>query len=224
MEVMPVVEKNELTRLLGGGEFATLSRATGTKIQKLEQLFNDKITPCLHHTTVAIDLVENGSIFLKEGQRLTSPKLSKTMKSCKEMVCYIVTVGDGVERKVQQLMDENHLAEAYILDAMASVATENMVTTFHQQMMAGYEIEGRGVTLCFSPGYCDWPITDQRKLFGLFDSNQITVQLTDSCFMQPRKSISGVFGVTPFDFKQRSPQAYNPCLDCNKKNCFAKRN
>jgi phage host-nuclease inhibitor protein Gam len=57
------------------------------------------------------------------------------------------------------------MAEAYILDAMASVAAENMVATFHQCMKDEYKNQGKQVTLCFSPGYCDWPITEQKKTF-----------------------------------------------------------
>ena len=119
-------------------------------------------------------------------------------------------------------MDEKHLAEAYILDAMASAAADNMVATFHQQMKGEYNSQKKQVTLCFSPGYCDWPITDQKKLFGIFDTNELEVELTDSCFMQPRKSISGIFGVTPSDSNPRE-QSYNPCLECSRHNCSARR-
>jgi cobalamin-dependent methionine synthase I len=120
-------------------------------------------------------------------------------------------------------MNEKHLAEAYILDAMASVAVDNMVATFHQRMKNKYENQSKQVTLCFSPGYCDWPITDQKKLFSMFDSNELDVELTDSCFMQPRKSISGVFGITTFNSNQ-STHSYNPCLECNRRDCSERRN
>jgi cobalamin-dependent methionine synthase I len=166
--------------------------------------------------------VEKGTVHLEEGPELKSVKLSKTLKNCKEIICYVATLGDGVEGEVKRLMDDNHLAEAYILDAMASVAADNMVTMFHQRMKDVYKNQSKQVTLCFSPGYCDWPITDQKKLFGIFNSNELEVELTDSCFMQPRKSISGVFGITPSDPNPKE-QSYNPCLECDRHSCSARR-
>jgi cobalamin-dependent methionine synthase I len=142
-------------------------------------------------------------------------------------VCYIATLGVDIEDEINRLMNEKHLAEAYILDAMASVAVDNMVATFHQRfhqrMKNKYEDQSKQVSLCFSPGYCDWPITDQKKLFSMFDSNELDVELTDSCFMQPRKSISGVFGITTLN-SNPSTHSYNPCLECSRKNCSERRN
>jgi len=131
-------------------------------------------------------------------------------------------LGRLVEGEIKRLMDEKHLAEAYILDAMASVAADNMVGTFHQYMKGRYKKQSKQVTLCFSPGYCDWPVTEQKKLFGIFDSNHLEVELTDSCFMNPRKSISGVFGITPPN-SNPTEQSYNPCLECKRENCSARR-
>ena len=222
MEVIPTIDKNELAKLFGSDEFGNVSRSTCTKIEKLEAVFNELIDPSLHHQNMEVDSVKKGAVHLDQGPEFKSPKLSKTLKDCEAIVCYIITLGDGIEDEINRLMNEKHLAEAYILDAMASVAVDNMVATFHQRMKNKYENQSKQVTLCFSPGYCDWPITDQKKLFSMFDSNELDVELTDSCFMQPRKSISGVFGITAFN-SNPSTHSYNPCLECNRKNCSERR-
>ena len=222
MEVEPIIEKNALARLLGGHEFSKMPRSTRSKIKKMTPRFEKLIEPNLCYRNMEIDSVENGSVRLNEGQEFKSTKLSKTLKDCDEIMCYIATLGDGIEDEINRLMKEKHLAEAYILDAMASVATDNLVGTFHQDMRKVYKNQNKQVTLCFSPGYCDWPITDQRKLFGIFNAKELDVELTDSCFMKPRKSISGVFGVTPPDSNPRE-QSYNPCSECHRQNCSARR-
>jgi cobalamin-dependent methionine synthase I len=117
-------------------------------------------------------------------------------------------------------MQNKHMAKASILDAMASVAADNMVATFHRRMGDEYQNQGKQVTLCFSPGYCDWPITEQKKLFALLDSQEVDVELNDSCLMTPRKSISGIFGIQS---DGNGGKAYNPCWDCNKTDCQARR-
>ena len=222
MEIKPIIEKDALARLLGGDEFDEIPRSTRSKINQMNLVFEELVEPNLCHRNMGIDSVEKGAVLLEEGQKFKSNKLSKTLKNCDEIICYIATLGDSIEDRINQLMQKKHLAQAYILDAMASVAADNMVETFHQQMKDVYNDQNKQVTLCFSPGYCDWPLTDQKKLFGIFDSNELDVELTDSCFMKPRKSISGVFGITPTDSNHRE-QSYNPCSECNRPNCSARR-
>jgi len=222
MEVTPTIERDELAKLFGSDEFCKVSRSTCTKIEKLETVFNELVDPSLYHQKMGIDSIKKGAVNLDQGPEFKSPKLSKTLEDCEDIVCYIATLGDEIEDEINRLMDEKHLSEAYILDAMASVAVDNMVATFHQRMKNKHENQGKHVTLCFSPGYCDWPITDQKKLFSMFDSNDLDVELTDSCFMQPRKSISGVFGITAFN-SNPSSDSYNPCLECSRKNCSERR-
>lgn len=223
MEIKPIIEKDTLAKLLGGDEFDNIPRSTRSKIEQMKPMFEKLIEPNLCHRNMGIDSVEKGAVLLEEGQEFKSNKLSKTLKHCDEIICYIATLGDSIEGKINQLMEDKHLAQAYILDAMASAAADNMVGMFHQHMKDVYKDQNKQITLCFSPGYCDWPITDQKKLFGLFDSNELEVELTNSCFMKPRKSISGVFGITPADSNPRE-QSYNPCSECNRPNCSARRN
>jgi hypothetical protein len=222
MEITPIIEKDALARLLGGDKFSKIPRSTRSKIKKLEPVFEKLVDPSLHHQNTEIDSVKKGTVHLEEGTKFKSSKLSKTLKNCNEIICYIATLGGEVEDEIKRLMDEKHLSEAYILDAMASVAADNLVGTFHQRMRNEYIRQGKQVTLCFSPGYCDWPITDQKKLFSMFNGNELDIELTDSCFMQPRKSISGVFGITPPDSNPKE-QSYNPCLECNRHSCSARR-
>jgi cobalamin-dependent methionine synthase I len=133
-------------------------------------------------------------------------------------VCFVGTIGTAVENEIGRLLGKQRLAKAYILDAMASVAVENMVDRFQDLMESRFRAEDSTVTLRFSPGYCDWPVTQQKKLFNLFDPEELEVELLDSCLMKPRKSISGVFGVTPQD-----SVSYNPCRDCPTPNCDSRR-
>ena len=47
------------------------------------------------------------------------------------------------------------------------------------------------------PGYLDWPLEEQARLFGLFAGESIPVTLSEYCVMTPKKSISGLFGLLP---------------------------
>ncbi|OPL13558.1 MAG: hypothetical protein AVO38_13160 [delta proteobacterium ML8_D] len=150
-----------------------------------------------------------------------SQKLSSALDGSDEIVCFVATIGTIIEEEINGLIAQNRLSEAYVLDAMGSVAVEDMVEQFHQCRRAPFFSEDKSVTLRFSPGYCDWPVTEQKKLFSLFDSEPPGIELLDSCLMQPRKSVSGVFGLVHCSSSFFQP--YNPCRHCKKTDCLARR-
>ena len=185
-------------------------------------MFNTLVTPLISYQIKKIDSIDNGTVYLEKGIELESMKLSKTMKHCEDAICFIATIGNGVEKKIARLTNEKHLFDAYILESMGSMAVENMVDAFCKDMKTKYTAKDKGITLRFSPGYCDWPVAEQKKLFRILDAEKINVTLADSCLMHPRKSISGVFGIHSFDRDNPVPP-YNPCSDCKKKDCTARR-
>lgn len=208
-------ERMELARRFGG----MISRRFSKKIKELQVLTGELVTPSLYHRIIKIDSIKNGTVYLHGGPNFKSPKLTKAMKNCEDVICFTATIGSGVEREVSRLTDENRLSSAYILDSMGSTVIEGMVDRFHKSMERRYKARGKGVTLRFSPGYCDWPITEQKKLFRALDLNRMDIELTDTCLMRPRKSVSGIFGI----LSSSNITPYNPCIECKKKDCPARR-
>jgi len=214
--------RHDLIRRLGGRKHRKLSHSVKMKIDKLEIKLKDIIKPRFSYRIGKVKSTDNGVVYVEGGLSFTSSNLEKTMKDCNEIIFFIATIGDGIEEKIAQFTEENYLSKAYILDSMGSVTIENMVEEFYQAMRERYKSKGREVTFRFSPGYCDWSIKDQKKLFSFFEPHPTGVELTDSCLMQPRKSISGIFGILPPD-TDSSFLPYNPCSECSKKNCIGRR-
>lgn len=208
----------KLAHRLGGRKNRRLSRATRNKVQTSQGRVQDLMNPKLSYRVLRIPDDRGRLVTLEDGTRLKSLKLAKTLKNSSQIVCFVATVGRDIDREINKLMHENRLSQAYILDSMGSVAVEDMVDRFQKEMTDELERNGSTTTLRFSPGYCDWPVTDQKKLFKFLNTDEIGVRLSESCLMSPRKSISGVFGIVPIDSAH-----YNPCIDCRKLNCEARR-
>jgi len=212
----------DLSPLFGGKKSSRFTDFINNKSDDLFSKCNTLVTPLLSYQITEIDSIDNRTVYLENGIGLKSPKLSKVMKHCDDVICFIATIGDGIEKEIARLTDEGRLFNAYILESMGSMAVESMVDSFCKDMEIKYTAQDKGITLRFSPGYCDWPVAEQKKLFRIVDSGHINVTLTDSCLMHPRKSISGVFGIHPFD-GDNPVSPYNPCCDCKKKDCMARR-
>jgi len=219
IHIQPTIESNELVKLLGGQKKKSLPKSIRKKVRTARQKLNKLIKPSVHYRIVRPSVTDNDAVQLDETVEFKSTQLAKTLKNAEEIVCFVGTIGTGVENEINRLLAKQKLAEAYILDAMASVAVENMIDRFQNLMENRFSAEDRTVTLRFSPGYCDWPVTQQKKLFKIFNPKQLNVELLDSCLMKPRKSISGVFGITP-----QESDSYNPCRDCPTRRCESRRN
>ena len=218
MTIHPEVEESKLAKLLGGKKNQELPESIRSKLRLLEDKFNSLITPEIHYKMVDFRIKDEGIIHIEGTIEFESKNLSEAMKSAEKIVCFIGTLGPRIEEEVGALMKNNDLSEAYILDAMGSVAVEDLVDKFQETIKKECERESKTVTLRFSPGYCDWALTEQKKLFILFEPEDIPVQLLDSCLMEPVKSISGVFGVVPL-----GSALYNPCRYCDDRACKVRR-
>jgi cobalamin-dependent methionine synthase I len=75
--------------------------------------------------------------------------------------------------------------------------------------------QNMGITDRYSPGYCDWQVSEQPKLFSLLPEKFCGISLSESCLMYPIKSVSGVIGIGP-----KAERKGYICSFCNMKNCI----
>jgi hypothetical protein len=219
----PHIERDHLIRRMGGRRRQPVSNSLSAKLQNGEEALHELIDTRLFYQRKTLERVEKGYVLLKGGPAFKSPKLARTLSDSREVICFITTLGGGIDAQIERLMKQNRLSDAYVLDTLGSLAVENIAERFQARMDRECREEGKTVTLRFSPGYCDWPIAEQRKLFKLFDSDLCGVELLDSCLMRPRKSISGVFGLHPL-LDDAPKSRYSPCQECYKRDCAVRRN
>jgi cobalamin-dependent methionine synthase I len=160
----------------------------------------------------------NGSVTLGDQHTLKSNKLKHVLGPCQEAAVFVATIGSDVDQLIQQTMQQQpHYG--YILDATASLAAEIAAQYLYDHIDRTTEDE-QGLTMRYSPGYCDWPLIEQKKIFHFIPSEQIGVTLTDTACMSPRKSVSGVIGICPAETAQ---ECGNACSVCQKTDCPFRR-
>ncbi|MBI5846280.1 MAG: hypothetical protein HZB23_16610 [Deltaproteobacteria bacterium] len=105
------------------------------------------------------------------------------------------------------------LLRDYCADAVASVLAEGLAQKVHERLSALMEESGLVSGFRYSPGYCDWPVTDNRELLALADAESIGITLTPGGMMSPRKSISAIVAFGEPDSTIREPA----CRRCEKR-------
>ena len=121
---------------------------------------------------------------------------------------------------VAYLAENGLILQATVLDAIGSGTAEKLAIQIEGKIRIKSALEDMVTSKRFSPGYCDWPVSQQEPVFRALDSDTAGIRLTDSMLMMPRKSVSGVIGI---GLPGNDIEYYNPCNTCSKKDCPGRR-
>jgi hypothetical protein len=131
---------------------------------------------------------------------------------------FVCTAGVAFEEYQQQLKNANDMVHVFIADALGSVIAEHCADRMEESLQESIDKLGWHHTNRFSPGYCGWHVSQQQRLFPLFEGNTCGVTLTDSSLMLPIKSVSGIIGlgtgVRKLDYT---------CGLCDFKQCYKRK-
>jgi len=123
---------------------------------------------------------------------------------------FLATIGDALERRVQEHFAATRFLEGVLLDASGSVAAEAMAARIERACTGDQSSER------FSPGYCHWVMAGQRPLLALLRSDELGVELLPSLLMQPLKSVSGIVVQAPEPLLRIDP---DECRQCSAQGC-----
>lgn len=222
LSFLPGFDLGFAQRLLGKKRGGKLSAATAKRLAQLQERFGRLIRPRVTYQERSIIQLRADSILLEGGIILHSRKMARALAGAHKVVAFVATVGEKVDQAIEDLMQDGRVANAYVGDALGSAAVEKLANTFQEHLDRKLSARGQTTGPRFSPGYCDWPLTEQHKLFRLVKASVAKVRLGETALMSPRKSISAIFGI--YD-RKAVPATKNliPCLRCGKSNCIARR-
>jgi hypothetical protein len=116
------------------------------------------------------------------------------------------------------LFAADDMARGFVLDAVASVSADLLTDRLAGRYRERVSGEGTAV-LGYSPGYCGWHISAQRKLFERLGPEEIGISLNDSYLMQPLKSVSGVLVAGAGQIHRFRPE-FSFCGECTTRQCL----
>lgn len=219
----PEFDLDFVERLLGRQGETPLPRATRQRLTVQQNRLREILSPRVTWKSYSIADRDKAGIQLENGIVLESRKMAYSLRKADSVIVFIATVGRLIDNEIESLIETGAIADGYIADALGSGAVESLANRFHDDMAGEAARRNQSVGLRFSPGYCDWPVTEQHKLFSLIDHNVVGVELADTSLMTPRKSISGVFGVFAGNDSEQAGRTANPCRRCGKLDCIARR-
>lgn len=165
---------------------------------------------------------EFAEVYRGEGRNAPRSVVAEIAPRAEHLALFAVTLGAGVSDVLRRCFAVHEYALASVLDAMASVAADDAADRGERHFEARLRADGwatqDGAVLRYSPGYCGWDVTGQRRLFARLQPAAIGLALTDSCLMQPMKSVSGVFIAGPRRIHHFATD-YPFCDACETRTC-----
>jgi hypothetical protein len=140
------------------------------------------------------------------------------LKKSDSIAVFLCTAGEEIGIRSRKAMKEMDLLKGYIYDIVGSLIVDAAADQLQLELEKEVILTGKKITNRYSPGYCDWPVIEQHKLFSLLPKEFCGITLTESALMIPIKSMSGIIGLGP-DVKRGAFQ----CNICDLKDCFRRR-
>lgn len=134
--------------------------------------------------------------FLIDGTAVHPGKLIfNYLKESEKAALFVCTVGKKIDELIHQLFKEGKPVEGYIADIIGSATVEAAVDKMQESLKNKMLQKGLFITNRYSPGYCGWMLKEQKSVFSLLPEGYCNINLSDSCLMQPIKSVSGLMGI-----------------------------
>jgi len=140
-------------------------------------------------------LLPGGRVRLDDGTVFSIGKAAEDWAGLRYWALAVCTIGEELEGEVSRLFGEGRYSAAVVLDGVGSAAVESLADYVNNLICREALGSGLEPTPRISPGYGDWPLEEQRVIFGLLPADRIGVSLTEKYMMRPRKSVSFGIGI-----------------------------
>lgn len=198
---------------------ALINRRTEALLHEAREQFQQLARP----TALIGELSHDQFAEVYQGEGLNRPDdpLARIYPRSEKLFLFVATVGPVVSSEIERLISEGDLAEGSLLDSVASEAADCLAELVQNDVARPILKGERSVTdgvMRYSPGYCGWHISGQKRLFEFLEPDRIGVTINERFLMQPLKSVSGLILIgekSIFEFEN----SFAFCSDCRNPSC-----
>lgn len=217
-EIIPT--HKEILREQGVSPGIKVKEKINKLIVKALDIFKSKAQPVGILSEISTDEFVN--VFIGEGENAKDTPLEHIFPQADYLALFALTIGKKVSEAISKFFKENDFALASLLDSIGSLAaykvTEVIETYFLKSISKSHRICQDLSVLSYSPGYCGWHVSGQKKLFLFLHPEKIGLSLNTSFLMTPLKSVSGVIVAGKKEIHIFYDN-YPFCQDCKTHSC-----
>lgn len=208
-----------LSRIGYSDDYEPSARITSLVDDYIEN-YHDLIAPSYSYTIRDIKSIDGNRVNIGDSIVLESQIIARLLKHCEMVAVFALTIGNYLEDLVAYLAENGLVLQATVLDAIGSGTAEKLASQIEERIKEIAITGGLVISRRFSPGYCDWEVSQQQMVFRALNDDTAGISLSESMLMAPRKSVSGIIGI---GLPGNDIEKYNPCNTCLKKDCPGRR-
>jgi hypothetical protein len=189
-----VLTRRKILRSQGVPDEVAVSGNVERIFEEADQLFRELVEP--RGIIADIDIPAFEEVLQGEGLNEKENPVEEIFRESDGLALFAVTLGQVLSGRVTELFDDGGYAVGYMLDSISSCAADRLAELAAEVLQSEpAEREpsaGSLRVLAYSPGYCGWHISGQKKLFEVLRPEEIGITLNESFLMSPIKTVSGV--------------------------------
>ena len=197
------------------GQGIPASKASSSLLEAAQGILDEAhalLAPAAVYTIRPVRAFEHEQVTLDDGATFGGSLVARALAGAREAALVVCTIGPALEERMSALFEEGDALRAVTLEGAGIAAIRQVSTLVGVRLCDEASARGLSVGMRANPGQEGWPIQQQRVLFGLVPAQEISVRLTPSYLMLPRKSVSFVVGLGP---SMRADAV--PCDFCSKR-------
>ena len=212
--VLTKINKKEMLRYAGMKEENAQLDASVSEALRETLIYSQPKGSYILYDYIEPEIILADGVYALHGKRVIE-HLAGSVK----VAVIAVTVGEDVEQRIEMLFDSGEYTKAILMDAAATAAVEQSADSLCAFIADRASKEGLFISKRFSPGYGDWELENQKDVLELSGGKDIGMDITSAFMLRPRKSITAVIGLKPFEEKG----VLANCGDCEKDECGYRR-
>jgi len=214
------IDKQEVLSHIGYGDEYHPSARIESLVNDYIENYHDLLASSYSYVIRDIVSAKGDKVTIEGSITFESKVIARLLERCEKVAIFALTIGSHLEEMVAHLAENGLVLQATVLDAIGSDATEQLAIFVEDKIKRMAHAEGLVTSRRFSPGYCDWEVSQQKMVFQTLNGDSANIRLTRSLLMIPRKSVSGIIGIGQAN---KDIENYNPCDTCKKKDCPGRR-
>ncbi len=188
-------------------------------ISDCERKLLEAIKPEYTYRCFDIENTEKGVFLCKTALTLLGKDIKEHLSGCEKAVLMCATLGTGCDGLIRKL-SVSDISGHFVTNALANALIEQICDNAEKEIKEKFP--DMYMTWRFSPGYGDFPISQQADFLNVTDAGKrIGLYLSDGGMLIPSKSVTAVMGLSETPIKQTRQS----CSGCSmrEKCSFRKR-
>ncbi len=206
------INREEIKKYLGYGKVNTDDSKVEEYIDKAEKTVLETAIPRYVYKAFEIEKAMDGILFKGTNLCMSGNSVTEHLEGMNRAVLFAGTISQDIDKIITNAGKEDILM-SLILDAASSAAVEQLGNKFDEMLQS--RLEGLYTTFRFGIGYGDLSLSFQKPVLDILEaSKRIGITITEDNIMIPRKSITGVIGISEKPISKKKMG----CALCNMKN------